>query len=210
MNSGKIKSGKHTGKGYSDHLPIYAYFDLKPYVADKPKTKVKLSPKIESLYKVDELEYPLTLKNVVVVFKRGKYAVVKQTTEGKGVFLYGSASSLEEGRSYDILVHAIATYKGLKQITHFHVLKKNGSFDLKNFYKSLDIQTQNEVVHNVEGVYKNKYLYIDSKKIAIYFKNKKLTPKNGSKIKIHYAHIGYYKRLQLVIYSKKDFTILEK
>ena len=26
---------------------------------------------------------------------------------------------------------------------------------------------------------------------------------------IDYAHLGYYKKLQLVVYSKKNFTILE-
>lgn len=69
---------------------------------------------------------------------------------------------------------------------------------------------QNEVIRGVEGVYKNRYLYIGGHKVAIYFKKKKLTPKNGSKIKIDYAHLGYNKKLQFVIYSKKDFTILEK
>ena len=212
INSWQIKSGKHTGKGYSDHLPIYAYFDLKPYVTNKKTSnpKIKLPSKIESLYKIDELENTLELKNVVVVFKRGKYAIVKQAEDGRGIFVYGSASALKEGQSYNILVHAITSYRGLKEITHFQVLKKNGRANLKNFYKNIDIQRQNEVIKNIEGVYNNRYLYTNSKKIAIYFKNKKLRPKNGSKIKIHYAHLGYYKRLQLVIYSKKDFTVLEK
>jgi len=52
-------------------------------------------------------------------------------------------------------------------------------------------------------------LYLNDKKIPIYFKKKKLTPANGSRLKIHYAHLGYYKKLQVVIYSKKDFEVLE-
>jgi len=38
-------------------------------------------------------------------------------------------------------------------------------------------------------------------------KRKKWLPKNGSRIKIHYAHLGYYKKLQIDIYSKKDFEV---
>ena len=68
---------------------------------------------------------------------------------------------------------------------------------------------QNEVLHNILGTYRNRFLYINGQKIPIYFKKKKLTPDNGSKLKIDYAHLGYYKKLQLVVYSKKDFTVLE-
>ncbi len=46
--------------------------------------------------------------------------------------------------------------------------------------------------------------------LPIYFKNKKLPPINGSHIKIHYAHLGYYKKLQVVIYSKKDLEIYKR
>ena len=69
---------------------------------------------------------------------------------------------------------------------------------------------QNEVVRNIVGVYKNKYLYVEGRKIPIYFKKKKSTPHNGAKLKIHNALLGYYKKLQLVVYAKKDFRVLEK
>ncbi|MFC2073365.1 hypothetical protein ACFLRS_00755, partial [Campylobacterota bacterium] len=66
---------------------------------------------------------------------------------------------------------------------------------------------QNEVIKDISGIYKNRLLYVNDKKIPIYFKKKKLIPPNGSRLKIHYAHLGYYKKLQLVIYSKKYFEI---
>jgi hypothetical protein len=69
---------------------------------------------------------------------------------------------------------------------------------------------QNEVVREIEGVYKHGKLYTGDKKIPIYFKNRNITPPNGSKLKIHYAHLGYYKKLQLVIYRKRDFEIMER
>jgi len=212
INSWQIKAGKHIGKGYSDHLPVYAYFDTKPYVPSKKNdinSKV-LSKNIEYLYTVDVLEHPLKLKNAVVVLKRGRYAVVKQTPKGHGIFLYATVNGLEEGMKYDFLIQEISTYKGMKEITALVKLKEKGKVDLKPFYRSLSSKRQNEVLKDITGIYKNRSLYVDGKKILIYFKNKKITPPNGSKLKIYYAHLGYYKKLQLVIYSKKDFKILEK
>jgi len=218
INSWKYKKGKHLGKGYSDHLPIYAYFDNKPYVADKNSNKIvkNVNKNIEYLYTINSLQEPVKLKDVVVVLKRGRYAVVKQRAKGRGVFLYACVDGLKEGRKYDVSVQSISNYKGLKEITTLIKLKDKGAVDLTLFYvstknlKNLKTLRQNEVLKDFTAIYKNRKLYVNSNKISVYFKNKKLTPKNGSKIKIHYAHLGYYKKLQLVIYSHKDFTVLER
>ena len=212
IRSWQIKSGKHTGKGYSDHLPVYAYFDVKPYVSS-PKDKilkVTLDKTIDYLYSIENIEQPIKLKNVVVVLKRGKYAVIKQSPEGRGIFLYGAVQDMKEGHVYNVEVQSITSYKGLKEITSLVKRKENGKVDLSLYYQPLSIQRQNEVIRDIVTVYKNRHLIINGKKIPVYFKNKKLTPENGAKLKIHYAHLGYYKKLQLVIYSKKDFELLEK
>ena len=211
INSWQYKNGKHLGKGYSDHLPVYAFLDSKPYVSDKHRMKASktVNKNIEYLYQIDLLEQPVELKDVVVVLKRGRYAVVKQTANGRGIFLYASVNGLKEGMKYDLLVQDIARYKGLKEITDLVKLKDKGTVDLNIFYGSLKEMRQNEVVKDLVAVYKNRNLYINGKKIPVYFKNRKLTPPNGSKLKIHYAHLGYYKKLQLVIYSKKDFEIIK-
>ena len=212
INSWKMKGSKHTGKGYSDHLPVYAYFDVNPFEATKEDVKRKgvVSKNIEDLYRVESLDVPIVLTDAVVVFKRGKYAIIKQSANGRGIFLYGTASDLEEGKRYDFRVQELSTYKGLKEITALVKLKEKGSVDLTPFYKNLEIGRQNEVLRDMVAVYKKRHLIVNGEKIPVYFKNKKLTPKNGAKIKIHYAHLGYYKKLQLVIYSKKDFEILEQ
>ena len=211
INSWQYKNGKHLGKGYSDHLPVYAFFSNKPYEADKRSHEVTkiLSTNIEYLYTTDILEQPVELKDVVVVLKRGRYAVVKQTANGRGIFLYGCVNGMEEGKKYDLLVQDITSYKGLKEITDLVKIKDKGIVNLNSFYGSLKDMRQNEVLKELDAIYKNRNLYIDGNKISVYFKNRKLTPPNGSKLKIHYAHLGYYKKLQLVIYSKKDFEIIE-
>ncbi|MCW8821512.1 MAG: endonuclease/exonuclease/phosphatase family protein [Sulfurovum sp.] len=216
INQWRYKNGKHMAKGYSDHLPVYAYFDTKSYVGERKKQN---SQKIEKksiayLYDIEFLEDKIQLDDVVVVLKRGRNAVVKQSIDGRGVYLYGCANALEEGHKYNLLVEGIKTYNGLKEITYAYKLKDKGPVKYEKYRRTAETLShkgmpQNEVIKEISGLYKNRLLYVNGKKIPIYFKKKKLTPPNGSRLKIHYAHLGYYKKLQLVIYSKKDFEILE-
>ncbi|GIT98346.1 endonuclease/exonuclease/phosphatase family protein [Sulfurovum sp. TSL1] len=216
INTWDYKNGKHRGKGYSDHLPVYAYFDTKPYVAEKKKRGEKKVERksIEDLYNIEALDGKIKLENVVVVLKRGRNAVVKQRMNGRGIYLYGCADRLEEGQRYDLLVEGIKTYHGLKEITHAYRVKDKGAVESENYmlrgnaFISNRIP-QNEVLKEISGIYKNNFLYFNDTKVPLYFKKKKHTPANGSRLKIHYAHLGYYKKLQVVIYSKKDFEVLE-
>jgi len=217
INGWRYKNGKHMAKGYSDHLPIYALFDTKPYVDEKPTKKVAktVNQNIEYLYSVELLNNEIVLKDAVVVLKRRNHAIIKQTPHGRGVYLYGCAKGLKEGNKYDLLVQNITSYNGLKEVTNVIKLKEKGKVSLESYYhssKELDQSRlqQNEVIRNLVGVYRNKKFIIEGKEFPIYIKKKKDTPPNGAKLKIDYAHLGYYKKLQLVVYSKKDFEILEK
>jgi endonuclease/exonuclease/phosphatase family metal-dependent hydrolase len=213
INRWRYKHGKHMAKGYSDHLPIYAYFDTKPYI--KEKQPQHMAPQtirsIDMLYKMDTLESPALLKDAAVIFKRGGHAVVKQRPDGRGIYLYGCAHDLQEGKRYDLLIEGIKSYHGLREILAAYAVKKKGDVDIHRFtYKSLRTDLlQNEIVEGIEGIYRRGYLYVGDRKIPIYFKKKKLMPPEGSRLKITYGHIGYYKRPQLVIYSKKDFKVME-
>ncbi|HQS72556.1 MAG TPA: endonuclease/exonuclease/phosphatase family protein [Sulfurovum sp.] len=217
INRWEYKNKKHTGKGYSDHLPVYALFDTKAYVAEVAKTDPKqlLKKTVDDLYTVESLAQPVVLEDVVVVLKRGQNALIKQTSTSRGIFLYGCAGSLEEGRSYDVLVEGISTYKGLKEVTNVSVLKEKARVNLETYsvyaddFNAKNLR-QNEVVRNLKGVYKDGFLYTEGIKIPLYFKKRKLTPQNGSRLKIDYGHLGYYKKLQLVIYDAGDFEILEE
>lgn len=219
INRWQYKKGKHRGKGYSDHLPVYAYFDTKPYVpgSDKSALNHKREMKnIDYFYTKEALENEIIIKDAVVVWKRRGNALIKQTKEGRGIFLFGCASQLKEGEKYDLLVRAMKEYKGLKELTHVYVLKEKGRVETSPYrLKQEDLSKkiayrQNEVLEGLEGTYKNRHFYTEGRKIPIYFKKKKSTPPNGSKIKMDYVLLGYYKKLQLVVYNTKDFTVLEK
>jgi len=218
INRWQYKNGKHRGKGYSDHLPVYAYFDTKPYIPGADKIAVKIKQEIENiayLYTKETLEKEVILKDAMVVWKDRRNAIIKQSKAGRGVFLFGCAGTLEKGKRYDLLVRALKTYKGLKEVTHIVILKEKREGDISKYLlKQTDMDKeisyrQNEVVSNLEGIVKNRYFYMEGRKIPIYFKKKKSTPPNGAKLKIHFALLGYYKRLQLVVYDPKDFTVLE-
>ena len=206
INHWQIKNGKHIGKGYSDHLPIYAIFTTSGYKSSAIDNNKKASySSIEKLYTIDKITNPLIIKNAVVVLKRGNYAIIQQPNSKRGIFVYG-AKGLKEKRAYDLQINEIGVYKGLKEIKSFDILQRYAKVDLKEFYAK-DFRYINSVIKDVTGTYRNGYLYTNGIKIKIYFKNRKLKPKNGESIKIYYGHIGYYNGKQIVIYSKKDFQV---
>ncbi|RUM76760.1 MAG: hypothetical protein DSZ12_01325 [Sulfurovum sp.] len=218
INAWQYTHGKHKAKGYSDHLPIYAYFDTKAYTKETTKSLSSTSvPKqsIEDLYQLTSLDAPIVLEDIKVMFKRADHAVIKQKPLGRGIYLYACAKDLKEGHCYDIEVKSITTYKGLKEITEMNIVKEKETTSLEAYYRhqnTLEHQQleQNEVIKDIEGIYKNHFFILHGQKFPIYFKNKKSIPQNDAHIKIDYAHLGYYKRLQLVVYSPKDFIVLEK
>jgi len=175
INSWRYKNGKHMAKGYSDHLPIYALFDTKPYVDEKPTKKVTqtISQNIEFLYSIEALNNEIVLKDAVVVLKRRNHAIIKQTPHGRGIYLYSCAKGLKEGHKYDLLVQSITSYNGLKEVTDVIKLKEKGKVSLDSYYHlSKEINNsslkQNEVIHDLVGVYRNKKFLIEGKEFPIF------------------------------------------
>jgi len=211
INGWNYSSGKHKGKGYSDHLPIYARFSTEPYQPERRKKARE--GKIEELYASEKIDNPIKLKACKVILKRGANAIIKQKPDGRAIFIYAAAGGLEEGACYDLTASEISRYKGMQEITRIDHLHKCGNSTLKGYYKKqkdLDIQNpllQNQVFINLKGIYRHNHLKIEGKKIPIYFKSKRWKPADGSRLRILYAHLGSYRKPQLIIYSRKDFEI---
>ena len=210
----KISSKKkHLGRGYSDHLPIYAKFDTK---RQKEKIKrVKNSTYLISyLYSIEDLHKPLNITNAVVIYKHKNSAIIKQP-KGRAVYLYNCAKELKIGDTYNLTVNRIENFNGLKEIKEISKPMLKGKY---KEYKKLfmdgskeDIfnhSKQNEIVTNLKGVYKKGYLYINNKKrIKLYASNKKILPKNGDSIMISSAHLSNFRgKIQLKIYKKSDYV----
>ena len=215
-----IRWNKYKSKGYSDHLPIIATFStLKQNRIYKNKIVKKKTIKynnIASLYTIEQIEKPINLKDVVVIYKAKKIAIVKQLNQ-RSIMIYNPPSNIEVGYKYNITVDKIDEYHGLKEIKELSFIENKVRYtNYKSLY--LDAKTvnlfdkryQNEVITNLDGIYKKGYLYFNKNnktvKIKIYFKNKEDRVKNGKAITIKSGHLGIYKsKVQIIIYGKSDF-----
>lgn len=210
IHSWEYKNGKHLGRGYSDHLPIYARFDIKPFVSDERREH--LVSDIESLYSVDTLARPVILEGCSLIFKRGNNGIIKQSANKMAIYLYGTARGLVEGKRYNLIISEIKNYQGLKEITNIkqatevHGVNMEGYYLTQNELDYTNPKSQNQIFRHIRGMYRDGYLFVDNRKIPIYFKKKRIKPKNGAKLNIDYAHLGYYHKAQLVIYDQADFS----
>lgn len=233
LNRWEYKNGKHTGHGYSDHLPVYATFttsdkkELKhETLLDKfwklfiPKVKEKegvaatsSEVSLDTLAKMTYLKKPVVVKDACVVFKRGDTAVVKSSPTSKAVTLYKSAEGMHEGSCYDLKVYKVKRYYKIGEILDLDILKKSKTVDSEKFIAPFSPNLMDEsrsnigdIVKNIQGVYRDHYLYIDNAKYRIFVKQKrKGLLKKGSHLSIAKAQIGYYKgEKELIIYSLKD------
>lgn len=212
----KSGRGKHLGEGYSDHLPVFAVFSTDPFRFSADSTpapaldnttflEVK-EKSIADLYtsRVGNVNY--RLKKCAVIYKHKNNAIIKQKN-GRAVFLYKAGGNLEYGKLYNLTVTVLYDFHGLREITEIRDIKQTGKtinvapYLLGSALTNLsEPGIQNEVISEIEGIYKRGYFYYgDNLKIKLYFKDKKLKPKNGSKVSLKHVIVGYYKHPQLVI-----------
>ena len=114
INRWRYKRGKHLGRGYSDHLPIYALFSTKPYIFDKKEQNLKRC-RVKDLYNKKNL--PCTLNSVKIVSKKGRGATITDSKEP--IFIYGVDKSVKVGELYNIEVSETKRYKGVYEIIDF-------------------------------------------------------------------------------------------
>lgn len=216
--SGHKHNRTHKGKGYSDHLPIYALFSTKKDDTNVIKkinyTQKKKLNSIKDLYTKEKLISPVTLDNCLVIYKTKAGAVIKDKSQ-KAIYIFKNAQNLKEGFTYKLQINQIFNYNGLKEISDFSIIDEFGkSPSYKNFYldaSKIDIlnpKYQNQIVTNLKGIVKNKRLYFDKNKyIKLFAKDKKDLPKKG-KITINTGHLGVYKgNVQILIHKKSDYKL---
>jgi exonuclease III len=208
----------HKTEGYSDHLPIYAKFFLNKNSLEKENIKTKKSTDnfhISDLYNKENLNEPITIKNVNVIYKDDEKAIIKQQNN-RAILIYKNTKDLKLGYSYNLLVNQIYNYNGLKEIKEFIILnelEKNSDYkslylDAKNIDLS-DFKYENEIITNLKGVLKKSNLYLENgKMIKLYVNNKNILPKNTEEITIISGHLATYRgNIQIILYSQSDFKI---
>ncbi len=238
---------KHTGRGYSDHLPVYAIVEhgkensiadeqkgfwqglrslfagdktensksVIPAVSMKRDTKAEKHT-ISEVIAMEKLTVPMRLDSVTVIFKQGDTAIIKQRPEGRALLLYRCAGAMQEGHRYDITAFQKKRYKGLDELVDIAIVEERAMVDTASYllpFSPKIMQNRrfvNEVVTEVEGYYRRGEITVSGKSIPVYFKKGVKRPKEGSRIRILRAQIGYYKNHnELVVWDQKDYQILE-
>ncbi|MEC4676287.1 MAG: endonuclease/exonuclease/phosphatase family protein [Nitrospirota bacterium] len=216
--------GKHLGKGYSDHLPVFADFSTDPFYfsADNPVASGAVSSavretSIAALYtsRVGSVNYHL--KDCAVIYRNGNNAVIKQKN-GRAVFIYKVGADLEYGKIYNLAVTMLYDYYGLREITGIGDIRQTGeAVDLAPYMfgkTSADLSgpdLQSEVISEIKGVYRRGYLYYgDNRKIKLYFKNKRMKPENGSIVSLEHVRIGYHQHPELLIEKTGQIRIIRQ
>jgi len=125
----EYKKNTHKGKGYSDHLPIFATFSTtQKFQREEPSVS---EASIDSIFFKKPI-FPLLLKDIIVVSKEKKKVIIAQKNSKKTIIIYGTKESLFLDKKYDIMVYGRKFYKGDYEIIDFEIEKR---YDAKNSKK---------------------------------------------------------------------------
>ncbi|MBC2714045.1 MAG: hypothetical protein HF978_01940 [Desulfobacteraceae bacterium] len=201
--------GRHLGKGYSDHLPIFAEFTTEPFCFASQGKPIFSEPKalsIADLYSLKKGSVNVRIHDGVVIYKERDNAVIKEKN-GRAIYVYKAAKELQYGMAYNLTVTQLNRHYGNMEITAIKDLKPLGrATDMKAYYINdpasdvADPGLRNEVIEQMKGVYENGWLYYgDDRKIRIYFPDHTLQPQNFSTITLFYVRIGYHRHPEIIV-----------
>jgi hypothetical protein len=165
-----------------------------------------------------------------VIIKTLKYAKHK-SSKHKSILIYSKDNKLNNlklGYIYNIDVLRITDFYGTKSISKFDIhTKTNKELKLKQDIKTMylkDIKNemfklynQNEIISNLNGIYKKSYLYfttnneqgVKQMKIKIYFTKPLKRPAQNSNILIKKAQLNIFKnKVQITINQLSDYKKL--
>jgi len=117
----EIKKGQHKGRGYSDHLPVYALFSTSK-VFKKREEVVKVGS-IDALHQ-KSVHFPLLLKEVKVIVQEKNKVIIAQKNSKKSIIIYGVKSTMILHKSYDLMVYGRKKYNGAYEIIDFEIEKR--------------------------------------------------------------------------------------
>jgi len=205
--------GKHLGRGYSDHLPVFAEFTTGPFcfaLTGKTLQETLKTVLIKDLYTFKSGPVYVRLDNCAVIYKKQGNAVIKQKN-GRAMYIYKAAAPLEYGNLYNLTVTQMNRHFGNMEIVGIKDVEPVGGIndmelDMGLYYISdpeinlTDSSLRNEVVGRLKGIYQNGWFhYGEKRKIKLYFQDQSVTPENHAEIEIFRARIGYHRHPEIVI-----------
>jgi len=209
--------GRHLGHGFSDHLPVFAWFAPQPfsYRHDVPYPEKTVS--IGALYQSKTGRVNYHVRRCAVIYKHQKYTVVKQKND-RAILIYGAGDQLTRGRMYHLTVNKLKRYYGMLEITELSDIEPvEEAIDTKKLLISpgdrllADPVLVNEVIQKLQGVYQNGWLhYGDQRKIRLYAKDKALLPESGSRIILRNIRIGFHDHPELVLEQANQIELVKE
>jgi endonuclease/exonuclease/phosphatase family metal-dependent hydrolase len=210
INSWKrAKSGKawHTGEGYSDHLPIYAYFTDVPFKI-KDDYPASLNKTISELYKNNNT--PAIIRNAALIYKYKNNCIIKREND-RAIYCYKCLDNFQILDIYDLYIHKLKKFKGLIEITSANIINKKGKIkNLDSFYITCNENTDfaksiNEICKEIEGIYNNEYLHLGKQKIKLTI-NKNIKIPNNKKLTLSRVRIGFLKEPTIIVEDSKEIN----
>ncbi len=206
--------GKFTGLGYSDHLPLFAYFTTDKNhpsfnkVSDKSPFETK---SISYLYQIKYLKKPVSIKNAAVIY-RDKTGVVIKREDDRAIYIFGHNRVFKIGYSYDIIVKSIKRYRGNLEIDKIADAFRDKKVNIKDLFlhykRGMDLSKKrylNEVIFRLKGRYEKGFLYYDNKRIRIYNKIKNFRIKDGATVTLKKVRVVTYKaHPEIILYYKRQ------
>lgn len=204
--------GRHLGKGYSDHLPIFAKFSTKPFCFATQGKPVFSEPKVRrigDLYSLKKGLVNVRIHDGVVIYKERDNGVIKEKN-GRAIYVYKAAKELQYGMAYDLTVTQLNRHYGNMEITGIKDVKPlgrekdmNACFVAGPTSDFADPDLRNEVIEQIKGIYNDGWFhYGDDRKIKIYFSNKVLKPKDFTTITVFYVRIGFHRHPEIIVETK--------
>lgn len=203
--------GKHIGRGYSDHLPVYARFTSRPFQwadSTSPEDESLRTVKISDLYVDQPGRFAYRLRAAVVIYKHKDSAVIKQKN-GRSIYVYRAAKALKTGAVYDMTVTALRRFHGNLQVTAIadpvlvDIIDKKERASYYLFDPDADPADplmSNEVIGKITGVYRNEWFhYRANGKIRLYFAEETMKPETSGRMVIRNARIGFFDGPEIVI-----------
>jgi hypothetical protein len=156
------------------------------------------------------------LKDVCVIWKDRDSAVIRQRNDGEAILIYRAASALEKGQAYDLTVHRKKRYKGMDELTDVEVSCSRGVCDAQRLIEPFstammdDLSNVGKVVRGIEGVYRKRAIEVEGVPVRIHFRKRAGRPKEGQRVRIDRAVIGYYKdHMELQVWGSSGWSIVD-
>ncbi len=183
-------------------------------VMNQPAVETMSDPDpIAALKESAQLDIPVTVEEVCVIWKDRDSAVIRQRNDGEAILIYRAASALEKGQAYDLTVHRKKRYKGMDELTDVEVARSRGACDAQRLIEPFDtammddLSNVGKVVRGIEGVYRKRAIEVEGTPVRIHFRKRAGRPKDGQHIRIDRAVIGYYKdHMELQVWGKGEWN----